>query len=41
MTYARIIMPATTAKALETVTIAMLSVSRMKAIETAAIKTPM
>jgi len=40
MKYARIIMQAATVKALETVTIVMLSVSKMKAIETAAIKTP-
>ena len=40
MKYARIIMQAIIAKALETVIIVVLSVSKMKAIETAARKTP-
>ena len=41
MKYAKIIMQATIAKVLETVIIVVLSVSRMKAIETAAMKTLM
>jgi len=41
MKYAKIIMQAVIAKALETVIIVVLSVSRMKAIETAAMKTLM
>ena len=41
MKYAKIIMQAVIAKTLETVIIIVLSVSRMKAIETAAMKTLM
>ena len=41
MKYAKIIMQATIAKVLERVIIVVLSVSRMKAIETAAMKTLM
>ena len=41
MKYAKIIMQAVIAKALEMVIIVVLSVSRMKAIETAAMKTLM
>ena len=41
MKYAKIIMQAVIAEALETVIIVVLSVSRMKAIETAAMKTLM